>query len=110
MRSLTVDVDGPTHVADFGGEGLPMTLVPGLGGLHANWLTSMGGVTVWSACGRRLGRLICGPTWDLHVFVDTGHLPMLEAPAEFVRVVQSWVERRPAYSRAAHAGSVALAG
>jgi len=50
------------------------------------------------------------PDWDLHVFEDIGHLPMLEAPAEFVRVVQSWAERQPAYSHAAQADSAALAG
>ena len=38
MRSLTVDVDGPVHVADFGGSGPLMVLVHGLGGSHANWL------------------------------------------------------------------------
>jgi pimeloyl-ACP methyl ester carboxylesterase len=38
MRSRTLDVGGPVHVADFGGRGRPMVLVHGLGGSHANWL------------------------------------------------------------------------
>jgi len=38
MRSRTLDVGGPVHVADFGGRGTPMLLVHGLGGSHANWL------------------------------------------------------------------------
>jgi pimeloyl-ACP methyl ester carboxylesterase len=38
MRSTTVDLGGPVHVADFGGSGTPMVLVHGLGGSHANWL------------------------------------------------------------------------
>jgi pimeloyl-ACP methyl ester carboxylesterase len=38
MRSRTLDVGGPVHVADFGGRGAPMVLVHGLGGSHANWL------------------------------------------------------------------------
>ncbi|HEV7680089.1 MAG TPA: alpha/beta hydrolase [Candidatus Dormibacteraeota bacterium] len=38
MRSTTVDIGGPVHVADFGGSGTPMVLVHGLGGSHANWL------------------------------------------------------------------------
>ncbi len=38
MRSRTLDVGGPVHVADFGGRGTPMVLVHGLGGSHANWL------------------------------------------------------------------------
>jgi pimeloyl-ACP methyl ester carboxylesterase len=38
MRSRTLDVAGPVHVADFGGRGTPMVLVHGLGGSHANWL------------------------------------------------------------------------
>lgn len=39
-RSRTVDVDGPVHVADFGGEGPAVVLVHGLGGSHVNWLSS----------------------------------------------------------------------
>src|SRR5437868_11009566 len=38
MRSRTLDVDGPIHLADFGGTGPTMVLVHGLGGSHANWL------------------------------------------------------------------------
>ncbi len=38
MRSETIDLDGPVHVADFGGSGAPMVLVHGLGGSHVNWL------------------------------------------------------------------------
>jgi len=38
MRSRTLDVGGPVHVADFGGRGTPLVLVHGLGGSHANWL------------------------------------------------------------------------
>jgi len=38
MRSTMLDVGGPVHVADFGGQGVPMILVHGLGGSHANWL------------------------------------------------------------------------
>jgi len=37
MRSRTVDLDGPVHFADFGGEGPTMVLVHGLGGSHVNW-------------------------------------------------------------------------
>jgi pimeloyl-ACP methyl ester carboxylesterase len=46
MRSLHVDVDGPVHVADFGGSGTPIVLLHGLGGNHLNWL----------AVGERLAR------------------------------------------------------
>ena len=38
MRSRIIDLDGPVHVADFGGSGMPIVLVHGLGGSHANWL------------------------------------------------------------------------
>jgi pimeloyl-ACP methyl ester carboxylesterase len=38
MQSRTLDIGGPVHVADFGGQGTPMVLVHGLGGSHANWL------------------------------------------------------------------------
>ncbi|MBV8301789.1 MAG: alpha/beta hydrolase [Candidatus Dormibacteraeota bacterium] len=37
MRALTLDADGPVHVADHGGDGPPMVLVHGLGGSHVNW-------------------------------------------------------------------------
>lgn len=38
MRSVTVDLDGPVHYADFGGDGPPIVLVHGLGGSHVNWM------------------------------------------------------------------------
>ena len=38
MHSRTVDLDGPLHFADFGGSGVPVVLVHGLGGSHLNWL------------------------------------------------------------------------
>ena len=38
MKSLTVDIDGPVHYADFGGSGEPVVLIHGLGGSHLNWM------------------------------------------------------------------------
>jgi pimeloyl-ACP methyl ester carboxylesterase len=38
MRRRTIDVGGPTSVADFGGSGPVMVLVHGLGGSHVNWM------------------------------------------------------------------------
>lgn len=32
-----VDIDGPVHIADLGGEGPPVVCVHGLGGSHVNW-------------------------------------------------------------------------
>ncbi|MBW3621111.1 MAG: alpha/beta fold hydrolase, partial [Actinobacteria bacterium] len=32
------------------------------------------------------------PEWDLHVFEGCGHVPMLEYPDEFTRVVERWLE------------------
>lgn len=37
-RSITVDLDGPLHVVDYGGDGPPLVLVHGLGGSHLNWM------------------------------------------------------------------------
>lgn len=38
-RHDTIFLDGPIHVADFGGDGRPLLLVHGLGSSHAIWLT-----------------------------------------------------------------------
>jgi pimeloyl-ACP methyl ester carboxylesterase len=38
MRHRTADVDGPVHYVDFGGEGLPLLMVHGLGGNALNWM------------------------------------------------------------------------
>ena len=38
MHSRFIDLDGPVHVADFGGRGTPIVLVHGLGGSHVNWM------------------------------------------------------------------------
>ncbi|MBI3724341.1 alpha/beta hydrolase, partial [bacterium] len=40
MESRTIDLDGPIHYADFGGEGPTLVLVHGLGGSHVNWISS----------------------------------------------------------------------
>ncbi len=36
--SRTVDIAGPVHVVDYGGDGPPLVLVHGLGGSHLNWM------------------------------------------------------------------------
>jgi pimeloyl-ACP methyl ester carboxylesterase len=38
VDTRTIDLGGPLHLADFGGDGPPMVLVHGLGGSHANWM------------------------------------------------------------------------
>ena len=38
MRQKTVDLDGPVHYLDFGGEGKPLLMVHGLGGSAVNWM------------------------------------------------------------------------
>jgi pimeloyl-ACP methyl ester carboxylesterase len=37
VKTLTLDVHGPIHYADFGGSGAPIVLVHGLGGSFVNW-------------------------------------------------------------------------
>ena len=39
VNSLTLDVDGPVFVADYGGTGPTMVLLHGLGGSHLNWMS-----------------------------------------------------------------------
>lgn len=39
-RSRWLDVHGPVHVADFGGQGQPLVLLHGLGHSHAVWLAA----------------------------------------------------------------------
>jgi pimeloyl-ACP methyl ester carboxylesterase len=38
VRHRTVDLDGPVHYLDFGGEGQPLLMVHGLGGNAMNWM------------------------------------------------------------------------
>lgn len=38
MKTRTIELGGPLHFADFGGEGPPIVLVHGLGGSHVNWM------------------------------------------------------------------------
>ncbi len=39
MRHKVVDLDGPVHYVDFGGEGSPLLMVHGLGGNALNWMS-----------------------------------------------------------------------
>ena len=45
MRNLTIDLDGPVHYADWGGDGPPAVLVHGLGGSLTNWMAIAPGLT-----------------------------------------------------------------
>jgi pimeloyl-ACP methyl ester carboxylesterase len=38
VKSLTVDLDGPVHYADYGGRGRPLVMVHGFAGSHLNWM------------------------------------------------------------------------
>jgi pimeloyl-ACP methyl ester carboxylesterase len=38
VRHKTVDLDGPVHYIDFGGDGVPLLMVHGLGGNALNWM------------------------------------------------------------------------
>jgi pimeloyl-ACP methyl ester carboxylesterase len=39
VRHKTVDLDGPVHYLDFGGDGKPIVMVHGLGGNAMNWMS-----------------------------------------------------------------------
>jgi pimeloyl-ACP methyl ester carboxylesterase len=38
MKTRTLDLDGPMHLADFGGSGPPLVLIHGLGASHTSWM------------------------------------------------------------------------
>jgi pimeloyl-ACP methyl ester carboxylesterase len=38
VRHKTVDLEGPVHYLDFGGDGMPLLMVHGLGGNAMNWM------------------------------------------------------------------------
>jgi len=38
VRHKVIDIDGPVHYVDFGGEGSPLLMVHGLGGNALNWM------------------------------------------------------------------------
>lgn len=38
MKSRTIDLQGPVHMADFGGQGDPMLMLHGLGASHTSWM------------------------------------------------------------------------
>ncbi len=65
VKTGVIDLDGPVHYADFGGEGRPLVLVAGLGGAIENWLsvaprlTKRGHVVVLDLRGH--GRTPLGP-------------------------------------------------
>lgn len=44
IRSRYLDIDGPVHVAELGGEGDPVVCVHGLGGSYANWAAAAPGL------------------------------------------------------------------
>ena len=45
MRHGVIDLGGPVHYIDFGGEGDPMVMVHGLGGNALNWMDAAPGFT-----------------------------------------------------------------
>lgn len=62
MVSKTVELDGPTHYLDFGGDGPPLVCVHGLGGSAINWMAVGTGLA-------ELGFRVLAP--DLRGFGDT---------------------------------------
>lgn len=47
MRRFTIDLDGPLHGIDYGGEGRTVLLVHGLSGSAVNWMSIAEGLTAY---------------------------------------------------------------
>ena len=47
MRTFTIDLDGPLHGIDYGGEGRAVLLVHGLSGSAVNWVSVAEGLTAY---------------------------------------------------------------
>ena len=63
MKTHIVEIDGPVHYADFGGDGEPVVMVHGLGGSHINWLSI--GPRFASAGYRTLAVDLANTNWEL---------------------------------------------
>jgi pimeloyl-ACP methyl ester carboxylesterase len=55
-------------------------------------------LVIWGDADRLVGRAVIDhvterrPDWDLEVLAAVGHVPMLEAPEEFVEAASSWID------------------
>lgn len=86
MKSTHVDLEGPVHYVDFGGDGPPLVCVHGLGGSALNWMAVAPAISaayrVLAPDLRGFGRTPLGPGARLR---DNEHLLEL-----FLRHVAGW--------------------
>jgi pimeloyl-ACP methyl ester carboxylesterase len=83
LRHRTVDLDGPVHYVDFGGDGKPLLMVHGLGGNALNWM----------AVGPQLARTHHAIAIDL---VGFGQTPLFQRSAALganAELVQAFIEK-----------------
>lgn len=71
---------------------------------------------LWGDADQLIGRHVIDhlrdrrPDWDAHVFPSVGHVPQLEAPRDYVRVVSDWLDAGRAAHEVAAVGEVAPVG
>jgi pimeloyl-ACP methyl ester carboxylesterase len=83
VRHKTVDLDGPVHYLDFGGDGEPLLMVHGLGGNALNWM----------AVGHELTRHHRTLAIDLAGFGRTPLFHRSAAVGANARLVHSFIEQ-----------------
>jgi pimeloyl-ACP methyl ester carboxylesterase len=83
LRHRTVDLDGPVHYIDFGGDGRPLLMVHGLGGSALNWM----------AVGPQLARTHHALAIDLAGFGQTPLFRRSAAVGANAQLVHAFIEK-----------------
>lgn len=89
MTSSTIDLNGPVHVAEYGGTGDPVILIHGLGGSHVNWISIAESM-------REHGRVVAPDLIGFGLTPPKGRRTNLEANADLIVDLIHRMGSRPA--------------